>query len=56
MAAELPENTVQFGEELVDYEDHEGSGKVVLGFSDGSTTECDVGSSSSSHWLHCFHL
>lgn len=42
MAAQLPKGTMQFGKQLVEYVDAEGSDKVVLRFEDGTTAESDV--------------
>lgn len=42
MAAQLPEGTVQFGKQLVEYVDDKRSGKVVLRFDDGATAQHDV--------------
>ncbi|KAK3304865.1 uncharacterized protein B0T15DRAFT_437576 [Chaetomium strumarium] len=42
MAAQLPEGTVQFGKQLVNYVDVQGSDRVALAFADGSTAEADV--------------
>lgn len=44
MVEQLPEGTVKFRRQLVDYMDEEESGKVVFRFADGSTAESDVGS------------
>lgn len=43
MTEKLPEGTVQFGKQLIDYTDDDASNKVALRFDDGSTAEADVG-------------
>jgi salicylate hydroxylase len=49
MTDQLPEGTVQFGKQLVNYTNGDGSDKVVLSFADGTTAEADAGSFLTSH-------